>query len=278
MIKRILVGIGDAQFTASATAHAVELAKRSGASLTGVSILDIAGIRKETAYVPLGGGGFAADMSAAAFEDAHRSIDEATDKFVRLCEEADVAYEFSKVSGEPFGEFIERSKYHDLMVCGLRGLFEHGAIPEPKNELARLVASGVRPLLATASTYRAAHRVLIAYSNSVESAKTMRRFAQLSHLLAPRAEVQVVGVAKARDEMLEPLSLAGEYLKAHGLEPEIKCVEGDPRMGVLQAAEEWRADLIVLGNSAKSLLRKQVFGETALHTISHADVPLFLSQ
>jgi nucleotide-binding universal stress UspA family protein len=37
-------------------------------------------------------------------------------------------------------------------------------------------------------------------------------------------------------------------------------------------------DLIVIGNSAKSLMLRRIFGETALNTIQHSDVSLFLSQ
>ena len=55
-------------------------------------------------------------------------------------------------------------------------------------------------------------------------------------------------------------------------------MESSPRTGVLDYADTWDADLIVMGNSAKNLLRRKVFGETALHTISNAEVPLFLAQ
>lgn len=278
MIKKILVGIADSTYTASATRHAIEVAQRCGASLTGVSILDVAGIRKEAASVPVGGGGYASDLQAVAFEDATKSIDEAVDTFVRLSDEAGVPAEFHKVGGTPAQEFIERSKYHDLMVCGLRRLFEHGVLPEPKNELAKLVAAGVRPIIATASQYREIKKVLIAYSNSVESAKTMRRFTQMSPLIAPNAEVQIVSFGKKSSDGPAALLEARGYMQAHGIEPVINFAEGSPRTGVLEQAEKWDADMIVIGNSAKSLVRRQTFGETALHTISNAEVPLFLSQ
>ena len=278
MIKRILVGIADTAYTTAATRHAIELAKRCGASLTGLSILDIEGIRKEAASVPLGGGGYAADLRDSAFEDAHSSIQQAIDSFVRLCEGAGIAYEFHKVSGSPFLEYVERSKFHDLMVLGLHRLFEHGVMPEPKSELARLVAAGVRPILATTSQYRPARKVLIALSNSVESAKTMRRFTQLSHLLAPSAEVQVVSFGKQDGAGTATMTEARKYLEAHGIEPDTLVLDGSPKTGVLEQAKTWQADMIVLGNSAKSLLRREVFGETALHTINNAEVPIFLSQ
>ncbi len=278
MIKRILVGIADPTYTASATRHAIEIAQRCGAQLTGVSILDVAGIRKEAASVPLAGGGYTSELRAAALQDAQHSIDESVDTFVRLCDDAGVSQEFHKVSGDPFQEFIERSKYNDLMICGLRRLFEHGVLPEPKDELAKLVAAGVRPLLATAAAYRPVKKVLIAYSNSVESAKTMRRFTQLSHVIAPLAEIQIVSFGKLTGDGPATLIKARDYMQAHGLEAEIKFIEGGARTGLLDHASEWQADLIVMGNSAKNVLRKKVFGETALHTISNAEIPLFLAQ
>lgn len=277
MIKRILVGISDATYTAASTRHALDVAKRSGASLTGVSILDVAGIRKDAALT-IGAPSHNSELRAAAFEEARKSIDEAVDKFARLCDEAEVKCDFHKVSGDPFLEFIEHSKYHDIMFCGLRRLFEHGVLPEPKDELAKLVAAGVRPIIATGSRHRKTNKVLMAYSNSVESAKTMRRFTQLSHLLAPNAKVQVVSFGKQSGEAPAALLEARHYLLAHGIDAKINFVEDSPRTGVLEQAEAWNADLIVMGNSAKSLLRRKVLGETALHTITNSEIPLFLAQ
>ena len=277
MIKRILLGIADSTFTASATRHAISIAKRCDASLTGVSIMDYARLRNDSIKVA-SGSRYSADVRQAAFEDANKSIDAAIDVFVRLCEAEGVPFDFRKVAGDPFQEFITQSKYHDLMVCGLRRLFEHGVLPEPRDELAKLLSAGVRPIVATASQYREIKRVLVAYSDSVESAKTMRRFTQLHPLFAPDATVQVVSFGKAGSTTPTFLIEVRNYMQAHGLDPEIHFFEDTPRTGVLRQAEEWQADMIVLGNSAKSLIRRQVFGETALETIKEAAVPLFLSQ
>ena len=277
MIKRILVGIADPAYTASATRHAVEIARRCGAALTGVSIFDLARFRKDAPSLQLGGG-FTAASKASTIHDAAKTIDESVDVFVRLSQDAHVAFEFQKVTGEPFAEFIERSKYQDITVCGLRQLFEHGALPEPKDELARLLAAGVRPILAVASPQRIIKKVLVAYSHSVESAATLRHFTHLRQAIAPEAAVEIVSFGKAGSDAPAHLIEARNYMQAHGIEPELKFIEGSPRKGVLARAGDTETDLIVMGNSAKGLLRRQVFGETALHTIEHAHVPLFLSQ
>lgn len=47
---------------------------------------------------------------------------------------------------------------------------------------------------------------------------------------------------------------------------------------LVEVAEDWNADLIVAGNSAKSLQMRSVFGETALKLMRESHLPLFLSQ
>jgi nucleotide-binding universal stress UspA family protein len=47
---------------------------------------------------------------------------------------------------------------------------------------------------------------------------------------------------------------------------------------LLRYAEEWNADLIVAGNSAKNLLLRRVFGETALRLLRESNRPLYLAQ
>ena len=280
MIKRILVGIADPNYTAASTRHALEVAHRCGATVTGISILDVAETRKRSAQQAVDAANHPADESpvASVFQQTHESIDAAVDKFVRLCSDADVRYEFKKISGDPFAEFIDCSKYHDFVVCGLRHLFEHGVLPEPKDELVKLVSAGVHPMLATGVEFIEPRRVLIAYSNSVESARTMRAFTQSSHLLAPNAEIQLLSFGKPGEEAPAYLPQVEDYLLAHGIDASAKFVEGTPRTELLDYARTWGADMVVMGNSAKNLLRRQIFGETAIHTIRHAEIPLFLAQ
>ncbi len=49
-------------------------------------------------------------------------------------------------AGDPLEALVSLTRYHDLVVCGLQSLFEHGVVDEPPNELAMLVEEGVRPM------------------------------------------------------------------------------------------------------------------------------------
>ncbi len=274
MINRILVGVADPAYSISAAHHAIGLAKVCDAGITAVSVLDFDRLRKNVAVVV--GTGVVEKETRSRFAAAEEAITVSIDAIARLCSDARVDCNIVRESGDPFSRMIDVSRYHDLMVFGLRGLFEHGVIDEPVDELARLISSGVRPILAVGREHREITRVLVAYSGSIESAKTMRRFTQL-RTLWPEALVRIVHFGSRRDGPVL-LTDAREYMKTHGIEPEIEVVDGSPRKHLLEYADKWQADMIVLGNSAKNLLRRRVLGETALHAIRESTLPLFLSQ
>ena len=92
--------------------------------------------------------------------------------------------------GEPFTLMIDQARYHDLMIFGLRSLFEFDLVPDPHNALVRLVQAGVRPLIAVSKGFYPVKKVLIAYSGSMESAKAMKRFVQMR--LWPEAKLRIV--------------------------------------------------------------------------------------
>ena len=171
---------------------------------------------------------------------------------------------------------ISHARYYDLIVFGLRGLFDYGVLDEPRDMLVRLVATGVRPILAVAPRYCRIRRVLIAYSGSIESAKAMKRFVQLD--LWPDMAVRIACFDKEKDEAEDLLAEAAAYCRAHGIDPDVEYQPGPPEEHLLSCAKQYESDLIVMGNSFRNLLFRHLLGNTMLHTIQHADRPLFLTQ
>jgi nucleotide-binding universal stress UspA family protein len=274
-MKRILVGIGDEEYSSSATELAIELAQRFDATVAAIGIIDLVRIRN-VGSVPVGGGEAAREMRQARYEKASETISNCIDAFVKACEDASVRFAVRREVGEAIPALIDVARYYDLLICGLGGMFEHGVVEEPRDELRQIVESGVRPLLAVAPKYRKIKRVLVAYSGSVESAMTMRQFAELN--LFPRAQVKIVHFATGERDGAQILADAQAYFAAHAIETEVELVEDHARDALLPLASRFQADLIVVGNSAKSLLRRRVFGETALLAMRSSPLPLFLGQ
>jgi nucleotide-binding universal stress UspA family protein len=167
-------------------------------------------------------------------------------------------------------------RYHDLTVIGLRGLFEYGVVQNPDDHVVKLIRRGVRPIIAVSSQYREVDRVLVAYDGSPQAAMAMKRFAQLR--LWPDATVRLVCFGLANEEATPLLTDATAYLRAHGYEPEARSMPGDAKPGLLAHAREWGADLVVMGSTYRSRLRKIVIGPTTEEALMHAGMPLFLSQ
>lgn len=273
MIKRILVGLAGTPYTTAAIRRAVELARQQQAQLTAVTVLDTTVLsRLAVTHGGLPGAVREHERLAITQEALNKSIAE----FESACRDAGVAGEVKQETGEPFELLVSAARYHDLMIFGLRSVFEYDLMLEPRDALAKLIAGGVRPILAISTEYRPITRVLIAYSGSVESAKTMKRFIQCR--LWPDAQLRIVTFAHEVNNAEQLVGDAADYCRAHGFEPEEAYVPKPPKSHLLPYACEWGADLIVVGNSAKSLLLRRIFGETALHAIQNADRPLFLAQ
>ncbi len=53
---------------------------------------------------------------------------------------------------------------------------------------------------------------------------------------------------------------------------------GDPHVRLLEYAQEWQADILVMGSTNRGRLARLILGDTLLHTIRQAEIPLFLAQ
>ena len=275
MVKRILVGLGGTPFTKVAVKRAVELARLHEAQLTGVTIVDLNQLQK-VGPVPLGGAAYAKNMAQRRIAVTQERVEEAVSNFETACGDAGIAFTVEKETGDPLDLMISHARYHDLTIFGLRSLFDYGLTNEPKDALIRLVSQGVRPILAVSPHYRTVAKALVAYSGSMEAAKAMRRFVQMR--LWPDVSIEIVYFGSDAIKGRDLLAAASEYCRAHGHEAEVTFREEKPDSGILAHAQRSEADIVVMGNSIKSLIFRQIIGGTVLSTIQKADRPLFLAQ
>jgi nucleotide-binding universal stress UspA family protein len=273
MIRKILLGIGGTPYTTVGIQRAVQLAKRFEAEITGVVVVNpdrlkkVDGGEKETASPATGRITLTKDLLEHAISDFEASCAAQGIRCGVIQEERETA----------LGRIISLARYHDLMIFGLRGIFEYDISHEaPEDTLARLISAGVRPIIAESDKFRQINKVLIAYNGSMESAKTMKRFVQLR--LWPAATLRIVTFHNPEGKAQELLDDASDYCRAHGYEVDHEWNPGDPKEFLVPMAYMRQADMIVLGNTAQHLLTKRALSETVLQVIREADRPLFLSQ
>lgn len=204
--------------------------------MTGVTVVDVRRF-SDIGPVSLVASARARELRERRMHVVQQHIEAATERFVSECRAAGVLYDIRQEEGNPFDLLASCARYHDLMVFGLKSLLEHDVVPDPHDVLVRLVAERVRPLLAVSADTRPIHRVLIAYSGSMESAKTMKWFVQLG--LWPKAQLRIVTFQHQVDEAEQLIGDAADYLRKHGFKPEEAYVPGSPKHQLLSYAAEW---------------------------------------
>lgn len=274
MIRRLLVGLTGTPFTLVAIQRAIELASRHDATVTGMAVSD----RLAAANVaPLGMVSTIAAREARTerLEKLERRVQQSIEDFARACDNAGVRSDIVNVSGDPIQAVCAQWRYHDALILGLRGLFDYGVIEQPQDALLKLIGSGVRPIIAVSQQYRTIDRVIIAYSGSLESAKAMKRFIQLR--LWPDATVRIVHFGTDEKKADRLLTDAQGYCRDWGIEADTDYITGTARSQMLDYAQRWDADLMVLGNSARNVWSRRILGSTTYRVIRESPLPLFLA-
>jgi nucleotide-binding universal stress UspA family protein len=75
---------------------------------------------------------------------------------------------------------------------------------------------------------------------------------------------------KADIAAAEVATIAATQLKDNGLQAEGTSKQGEPKELIVAHANEWRADLIVVGSCQKSRLEKFILGSVSQHVVKHA--------
>lgn len=274
MVKRVLIGLGGSPDVDAKVRYALDMVRKFGADLTGVTVADLARLI-DVGPIPLGAGAAATALRQHRVELAEQSISKAIEAFQKSCSECGVRWRVVREAGDPFEELVSLMRYHDLVILGMHGLFDYGLLPDPNAFISRLVVRNVRPVLAVPREYREVRRVMVAYNGSMESAKAMKSFAQIG--LWPEAEVKVVTYDRPEHESAALLRDAAEYLRLWGFGVETSSSEEKPAKALLRDAEAWGADLIVMGASGRNNILRMIVGDTAEAVIAKSPVPLLIS-
>ncbi len=253
----------------------MDLARRHGASLTGVAVVDVDHIQDSIVPVRLRVSPYGSRVAKEAIEEAERGARAAAREFGRVCAATDCPHEILQVSGHPLNAILEQWRTHDLVVLGLRGFFESRYAREPQNAVFRLLAGGVCPIVTVADRYPEVRRALIAYHGTRDAAKAMKQFVQLR--LWPDLDLHVACLERPAEEARAFLREAAQYCRAHGFQVKTHVDPGPARHGLLPLAANLGADVIVLGSNPRSLILRQILGDTLLTAIRSSDRPLFLS-
>jgi nucleotide-binding universal stress UspA family protein len=274
MVKRILLGIGGTPFTTVAIERAVVLAKEHGASLKAVTVVNPDQLCK-LGPVPAGAGIYAKRMCENRVEVTQAQIEQSIELLQAHCRQSEVPLDVEREIGETFSLIIDHARYHDLIIFGLRSVFEYQLVQEPEKDLLKLLSKGARPIIAVSNTFRPINNVMIAYNGSMESANAMKYFVQLN--LWSKAKLDIVHIGDDNPQHRNLVDDAAAFCADHGYMVKTHLIPGKASDQLLPVARRIDADMIVMGRSLGNMLVRRVLGDTVLNTLANTHRPLFLS-
>jgi nucleotide-binding universal stress UspA family protein len=283
MIKRILVALDPDGDTPVATHYAIDLAKRFGAEVTGLAVIDTRHIAAEVGPGGAIGGLYYAEQVKERLSNEARAIaKQLTDSFHASLAEIGIRHGERIEEGVPYQRIIEDMKYHDLLIMDSTPHFHYDRPKQETNTLERVVKRGVAPTLVVGARYQEVKRVVLAFDSSDPAARTLQRFAQLRPF-GNALQLNLVHVVSSESkrkatesELL--LRLASSFLHAHGFDrvEETSRNGGTPAERIVDHALETGADLIVAGAHSVSAASRLAFGSTTRALLKNCTVPLFL--
>ncbi len=274
MIRRILLALGREFYADTVIRRGIELARRHDAEVTGLTVLDLE--HWKGGWPTIGSAGeMLRRIESRPWETAQQRPGKIAAQFTRACESANIKYRMVHPESDPLSHLVAEARHHDLLVFGLRGLFDQTLIPDPEATIAWLIRHDISPIVAVTPEYRSIHRIMIAYSGSAQSADAMKRFVQMRPW--PDAAVQIMTFEKNAAIANDLLDAACDYCLAHDMQVELLRGHGSARAELLPMAKHHDTDLIVLADSYHSLLLHSTLGDVTRDIVRQAGRPLFLT-
>lgn len=188
--------------------------------------------------------------------------------------------EWLVAQGEPVEAICHAARWCDLVVAERPQL--HADAPVGWGTVSRTVFGAGVPVVVvpqSAKTGSIGERIVIAWNHSREAARAIHgalpllRLAQEIVVLDGVEQQSLVGARH-----LPQLDLAA-YFARHGIVAEFRDFKpkSDYGAGIVAAAREGAADLIVMGAWGHSRIAELVLGGATRHLFQHSDVPLFVA-
>lgn len=273
-LRRILVGLDGSSWSRAAVEAAADIARRTGAALTGVAVLDPKEIEEAVGPAPAGAIYFAEKREQQLLEKAREHVSKLIGAFRSACEKAKVPHFEHPEEGIPFRRLIHDSLSQDLVVLGLRTFFDFPPSDRPGRTLEKVLRHGVRPVLAVRQEPGPVRRVVVAFDDSAPAARTLQLFA----LLCPW-ELETLHLVHAGDDRVEALALlktAESYLAAHGLDGQSVFLKGSPREAIPDYVSSQDMDLVVMGAYGRTGVSRILFGSLTATLLEEPRASLFL--
>jgi nucleotide-binding universal stress UspA family protein len=281
MLRSILVGLDEPSHSEFLLELGTRWARRSGATLIGLAIVDEPGIRAIEPAWPIGGTPGVDPVLASGYEKrlelGHRAAGEMLGQFAERCSEAGVKHFEVQAVGSP-AEIIEREAPSvDLVLLATEAHFRFTAREDAADRTPQDVLKHVpRPMVMVPAAPAPDGPIVIAYDGSLQAAHALAAFQATG--LGQSGQVHIVSVHSDHQEAARHAESARKFLGYHGVEaiPHAEEATAAPANVILDHVRRFGAGLLVMGAYGQPVLRELLVGSATRTIVGECPVPLFL--
>jgi nucleotide-binding universal stress UspA family protein len=275
LLRSILVALDATPASTAAQKLAIEIARRCGCTITGLTVLDRPHITAPTA-VGIGGMAYKEHRDQVKLEEAKAFLTRLEQGFQKSCEAIGARWQVIEVEGDPHKLIERESARHDLLVIGKDTDFHLDEEPSVADVVQHLLRENSRPIIVCPDRAPTDGPVLVAYDGSVRASRAIHMLALLG--LAQGRPIHVVSIARDRSRAEEQARLAADLLIKHGYDVAVHGVGSDaePADIILAQCQALEATLIVMGAYGQSAWRDFFLGSTTKRLLNACPCPLFV--
>lgn len=275
MIRSILVGLDDSEFSAAAVDLGIKLAQQHDCTVVGVAVLCEPLFRDSTppeklsaSYKP---------TYDKLVSEAHEHCQGLLAKFAEQASAACVRHKMLEDEGLPAEQIAIEAQRFDLILLGQETHFNFEASQRACHTLQKILHNPPRPVLAVPKQSLPGSGTLLAYDGSVAASRSLH--ALVASGLVQTGPVYVLAVdLESQSAAAQVAARAVEYLSYHGITAHSLAVHSQepPSQIILDEALAREVQFVAMGAYGRAGIAEWLFGSTTKHILHRAPVPLFL--
>ena len=274
---KILIGLDGSRPSKSAAKCAVQLAQNLNLTIHGIFIVDEAIVMGPYEYYKAELGIAETPASQAELVQWFEIFGEREIHWLEgLCHTAHVPVTTSLLFGGVIECILENADESQFLVLGRRGNSHTGDAHHLGQYFQSIAHRAQVPILVGGNQHRYIEQILLAYDGSRAALSALKwgvRFQQAMH-----CRVSTVVVNENSEPLPKWRNQIEQKLHAAGLENyDLLLKQTDPVEGILEAAKNVQADLIVMGKYRHARLRQWLFGSKVDRVLDQTQRPVWLA-